>query len=183
MGQQSSTCGHSIGAVVGDSVTQYQTYGQWLQQFDSPHFCGMRGHARPGHASGDPGYSSSAEGVTTHRKWWESLAPFLQRNHSVVSARLSLCGGALYNLYFQVISPLQHPFDRRNGINCQGNIAATGVNLTDGNYHAYLLTRQGRRGTVHTRGRSADFATRVEWQPSHAGAGRLIGGHSGSGAA
>jgi hypothetical protein len=30
-----------------------------------------------------------------------------------------------------------------SGINCQGNIAATGVDLDDGNYHAYLLTRQG----------------------------------------
>jgi hypothetical protein len=68
----------------------------------------------------------------------------LTADHSVVSRAFLYVGGAIYNLYFQVIKP---PTNIRltdaSGINCQGNIAATGVDLDDGNYHAYLLTRQG----------------------------------------
>jgi probable HAF family extracellular repeat protein len=135
---------NSMGDVVGYSITQYQRYGGGGS--NSSHAFLWNGGVMHdlGTLAGDPGYSSSAEGVNdTHEVVGTSNA-ILTADHSLVSRAFLYVGGTLYNLYFQLITP---PANIRltdaSGINCQGNIAATGVDLDDGNYHAYLLTRQG----------------------------------------
>ena len=135
---------NSMGDVVGDSITQYQTYRGGFS--NSTHAFLWNGGVMHdlGTLAGAPGYSSSAEGVNDTQEVVGMSNAILTADHSVVSRAFLYVGGAIYNLYFRVITP---PTNIRltdaSGINCQGNIAATGIDLDDGNYHAYLLTRQG----------------------------------------
>jgi probable HAF family extracellular repeat protein len=135
---------NSLGDVVGYSKTQYPTYFTGFH--NSTHAFLWHGGVMHdlGTLAGDPGYSSSAEGVNDSHEVVGKSDAILTADHSVVSRAFLYMGGALYNLYFQLVTrPPNIRLTDASGINCQGNIAATGVNLNSGEYHAYLLTRQG----------------------------------------
>jgi probable HAF family extracellular repeat protein len=135
---------NSMGDVVGYSITQYQTFGGGGS--NSAHAFLWTGGVMHdlGTLAGDPGYSSSAEGVNDTQEVVGTSNAILTADHSLVSRAFLYVGGTMYNLYFQLITPPANiRLTEASGINCQGNIAATGVNLDDGNSHAYLLTRQG----------------------------------------
>ena len=89
-------------------------------------------------------YSSQAEGVNDFREIVGTSQAISSADNSVLQRAFYYADGTMYNLsFFLSGAPSSLRLTDASGIDCQGNIAAIGIDLNTGAVHSYLLTRVG----------------------------------------
>jgi probable HAF family extracellular repeat protein len=88
-------------------------------------------------------YDSAAEGINDSREvvgWTNTVS---SATGAVLQRAFIYSGGTMYNLTFYLTSGPTVLLSDAYGIDCQGNISASGTPATGGHPHSYLLVRQG----------------------------------------
>jgi probable HAF family extracellular repeat protein len=92
-------------------------------------------------------YNSAAEGINDSREvvgWTNTIS---SETGAVLQRAFIYIGGTMYNLTFYLAGGPTVKLSDAYGIDCQGNISATGTPAAGGRTHSYLLVRQGTART------------------------------------
>jgi probable HAF family extracellular repeat protein len=88
-------------------------------------------------------YDSAAEGINDSREvvgWTNTIS---RETGEVLQRAFVYSGGTMYNLTFYLVGGPTVKLSDAYGIDCQGNISASGTPAAGGSTHSYLLVRQG----------------------------------------
>jgi probable HAF family extracellular repeat protein len=138
---------NNLGDIVGYSNSVYDTYYQPSHDVASHGFIYNNGNWTELLPIAGVNYDSVAEGINNSREvvgWTQTIS---STTGQVLQRAFIYTGGTMYNPTFYLAGGPTVLLSDAYGIDCQGNIAATGSAASDGTPHNYLLVRQGTART------------------------------------